>query len=46
MAVDDEIMALEDFEDTCRELGITDEIVKFNNPLDALSFVAMNMQET
>ena len=29
-------------EDTCRELGITDEIVKFNNPLDALSFVAMN----
>lgn len=42
MAVDDEIMALEDFEDTCRELGITDEIVKFNNPLDALSFVAMN----
>lgn len=42
MVVDDEVMALEDFEDTCRELGITDEIVKFNNPLDALSFVAMN----
>lgn len=42
MAVDDEMMALEDFEDTCKELGITDEIVKFNNPLDALSFVAMN----
>ena len=42
MVVDDEVMALEDFEDTCRELGIADEIVKFNNPLDALSFVAMN----
>lgn len=42
MAVDDELLALEDFEDTCREIGITDEIVKFNNPLDALSFVAMN----
>ncbi len=42
MIVDDEVLALEDFEDTCRELGITDEIVKFNNPLDALSFVAMN----
>jgi two-component SAPR family response regulator len=42
MVVDDEVLALEDFEDTCRELGITDEIVKFNNPLDALSFVAMN----
>ena len=27
MAVDDEIMALEDFEVTCRELGITDELV-------------------
>ncbi len=42
MAVDDEIFALEDFEDTCRELGIKDEIVKFNNPLDALSYVAKN----
>ena len=42
MVVDDEVLALEDFEDTCRELGITDEIVKFYNPLDALSFVAMN----
>jgi two-component SAPR family response regulator len=42
MAVDDEIMALEDFEDTCREVGITDEIVKFSNPLDALSYVALN----
>ena len=31
MAVDDEFLALEDFEDTCREVGITDEIVKFNN---------------
>ena len=36
MAVDDEYLALEDFEDTCRELGIKDDIVKFNNPLDAL----------
>ena len=42
MAVDDEVLALEDFEDTCRDLGISDEIVKFNNPLDALSFVATN----
>ena len=42
MAVDDEILALEDFEDTCRDLGISDEIVKFNNPLDALGFVATN----
>ena len=42
MAVDDEILALEDFEDTCRDLGITDEIVKFNNPLDALGYVATN----
>lgn len=42
MAVDDEILALEDFEDTCREAGITDEIVKFNNPLDALSYAAVN----
>lgn len=42
MAVDDEILALEDFEDTCKELGITDEIVKFNNPLDALSYAAVN----
>ena len=42
IAVDDEILALEDFEDTCKELGITDEIIKFNNPLDALSFVAAN----
>ncbi len=42
LVVDDEFLALEDFEDTCRELGITDEIVKFNNPLDALSFVAKN----
>ena len=25
----DEVIALEDFEDTCREVGITDEIVKF-----------------
>ncbi len=39
MAVDDEFLALEDFEDTCRDLGITDEIVKFNNPLDALGYV-------
>ena len=42
LAVDDELLALEDFEDTCRELGIHDEIVKFNNPLDALSYVAVN----
>ena len=42
MAVDDEFLALEDFEDTCRELGINDEIVKFNNPLDALGYVAKN----
>ena len=42
LAVDDEILALEDFEDTCREAGITDEIVKINNPLDALSFAAVN----
>lgn len=42
MAVDDEILALEDFEDTCRVLGINDEIVKFNNPLDALGYVAKN----
>ncbi len=42
MAVDDEILALEDFEDTCREVGITDEIIKFNNPLDALGYVATN----
>lgn len=42
MAVDDEFLALEDFEDTCRELGINDDIVKFNNPLDALSHVATN----
>lgn len=42
MAVDDELLALEDFEDTCRALGITDEIVKFSNPLDALSYVAKN----
>ncbi len=39
MVVDDEFFALEDFEDTCRELGITDDIVKFNNPLDALAYV-------
>ncbi len=42
MVVDDEFLALEDFEDTCRDLGIEDEIIKFNNPLDALSFVAQN----
>ena len=42
MAVDDELLALEDFEDTCKEVGITDEIVKFSNPLDALSYAAMN----
>ena len=30
IAVDDEFLALEDFEDTCREVGITDEIIKFN----------------
>lgn len=42
MAVDDEILALEDFEDTCREVGIDDEIVKFNNPIEALGFVACN----
>ncbi len=42
MAVDDEVLALEDFEDTCREVGINDEIIKFNNPLDALSYVATN----
>lgn len=42
IVVDDEFLALEDFEDTCRGLGIEDEIVKFNNPLDALSFVAQN----
>lgn len=42
MAVDDEFLALEDFEDTCRELGINDDIVKFNNPLDALGYVATN----
>ena len=42
MAVDDEFLALEDFEDTCREVGITDEIVKFNNPIEALGFVACN----
>ncbi len=40
MVVDDEFLALEDFEDTCRGLGITDEIIKFNNPLDALAFAA------
>ncbi len=42
IVVDDEFLALEDFEDTCRDLGIEDEIIKFNNPLDALSFVAQN----
>ncbi len=42
MAVDDEVLALEDFEDTCREIGIKDDIVKFNNPLDALSYAAIN----
>mgnify|MGYP003292911956 FL=1 len=42
IAVDDEFLALEDFEDTCREVGITDEIIKFNNPLDAMSFAATN----
>lgn len=42
IAVDDEFLALEDFEDTCRGIGITDEIIKFNNPLDALSFAATN----
>ena len=42
IAVDDEFLALEDFEDTCREVGITDEIIKFNNPLDALSYAATN----
>lgn len=40
--VDDEIMALEDFEDTCKELEIDADIVKFHNSLDALSFVAVN----
>ncbi len=40
MVVDDEFLATEDFEDTCRDLGIQDEIVKFNNPLDALGYVA------
>ena len=39
MAVDDEFLALEDFEDTCREVGITDEIVKFNNPIEALEYL-------
>lgn len=42
IAVDDEFIALEEIEDTCREVGITDEILKFNNPLDALSYVAKN----
>ncbi|MBS7360583.1 MAG: response regulator [Oscillospiraceae bacterium] len=42
MAVDDEVLALEDFCDTCKEIGITDEIVTFNNPLDALGYVANN----
>lgn len=42
IVVDDEFLALEDFEDTCRDLGIEDEIIKFNNPLDALSYVAQN----
>lgn len=42
LAVDDEVFALEDFEDTCRDGGITDEIVKFSNPIDALSYVAAN----
>ncbi len=42
MAVDDEIFALEDFEITCRDIGIEDEIVKFYNPLDALSYAASN----
>ncbi|MGN0526815.1 MAG: response regulator [Acutalibacteraceae bacterium] len=42
MAVDDEALALEDFCDTCEEIGITDEIVTFNNPLDALGYVANN----
>ncbi len=42
IVVDDEFLALEDFEDTCRELGINDEIVKFSNPLDALGYVAKN----
>ncbi len=42
IVVDDEFLALEDFEDTCREIGITDEIKKFNNPLDALGYVAKN----
>lgn len=42
MAVDDEIFALEDFEMTCRDIGIEDEIVKFYNPLDALEYAAVN----
>lgn len=42
MAVDDEVLSLEDFEDTCREIGIKDEIIKFSNPLDALSYAAIN----
>ena len=42
IAVDDEFIALEELEDTCRSLRIEDEIVKFNNPLDALGYVAKN----
>ncbi|MBQ3888521.1 MAG: response regulator [Clostridia bacterium] len=42
LAVDDEVLALADFEDTCREAGIRDEIVTFSNPLDALGYAATN----
>ncbi len=42
MAVDDEIFALEDFEMTCRDIGIQDEIVKFYNPLEALNYASTN----
>jgi two-component SAPR family response regulator len=42
LAVDDEVLALADFADTCREAGIRDEIVTFSNPLDALGYAATN----
>ena len=46
MAVDDEFLALEDFEDTCREVGITDEIVKFNNDSVEVDVTVSPLEET
>ena len=40
IAVDDERIALEDFKETCAEIGGIESIVTFSNPLDALQYAA------